>query len=95
MTEQEFQRNMSGAESFKNLADNPNDSSYWEGYVRGIRRNYHGESFGTTNEHALWLSLAEETGDDQRRFRGIGYQAGIDGKPISEAIEYLETVKTA
>lgn len=90
MTEQEFQRNVTGAESFRSLSGLP-DVYYWEGYTRGIRRHYHGEQFGSSDEHSPWLSLATETGDDQRRFRGIGYLAGVDGLPISEAIRHLQS----
>jgi len=91
MTESEFQHNVAGANSLRSFSDLP-DVDFWDGYARGIRRNYHGENFGTDDEHRLWLSLANETGDDQRRFRGIGYQAGFDGLTISEAIKHLQGV---
>jgi len=90
MTESEFQRNMAGGKTLAGLSDVP-DVYYWEGYQRGIRRNYHGENFGTADEHHLWLSLSAEIVED-RRFRGIGYRAGFDGLPISEAIKNLQQV---
>lgn len=91
MTELEFQRNMAGGKTLAELSGYP-DSEYWAGYQRGVRRNYHGEAFGTASEHDLWLSLADETGDDTRRFRGIGYRAGFDGTSISDAIKHLQQV---
>jgi len=91
MTESEFKSNAAGGKTLAELSSYP-DSEYWAGYQRGIRRNYHGDKFGTTDEHALWLSLADETGDDTRRFRGIGYRVGFDGMPISEAIKHLQQV---
>lgn len=91
MAESEFQHNMAGGKTLAELSGYP-DSEYWAGYQRGCRRNYHGENFGTADEHRLWLSLANEHGDDTRRFRGLGYHAGVDGLPISEAIKHLQHV---
>lgn len=91
MTEQEFQHNMAGGKTLAELSGYP-DSEYWAGYQRGLRRKYHGDAFGSVAEHNLWFSLADETGDDTRRFRGIGYRAGFDGLPISEAIKHLQHV---
>lgn len=48
---------------------------YWAGYIRGLRRAHHGESFGTPEEHRIWLSLVADE-DEDRRERGYGY---IDG----------------
>lgn len=92
MTESEFQHNMAGGKTLAELSGYP-DSEYWAGYQRGLRRNYHGETFGTASEHTMWLSLADNhMDDDTRRFRGIGYRAGFDGLPISEAIKHLQQV---
>lgn len=46
---------------------------YWAGYQRGLRRKYHGESFGTDQEHELWLSLGDDL-DKTRAERGRGYR---------------------
>lgn len=90
MTESEFQHNMAGGKTLAGLSDVP-DVYYWEGYQRGIRRNYHGDKFGTADEHRLWLSLSSEIVED-RRFRGIGYRAGVDGLQISDAIKHLQGI---
>jgi len=89
MTEQAFAHNQAGAECFRRYSSQP-DISYWEGYERGLRRNHHGEKSGTEEEHSLWMVLVSETGDELRRFRGIGYRAGFEGLPVAEAIKHLQ-----
>lgn len=89
MTESEFQHNMAGANSLRSFSDSPS-SDFWDGYARGCRRNYHGENFGTSDEHTLWLSLIHETRDPQRRFRGLGYQCGLNGTPIADAMKHCQ-----
>lgn len=71
MNEAEFKHEMSKAESFQELAEN---SEYWKGYARGLRRNYHGENFGTEEEHQQWLNLVN---DPTRKEMGDGYRAGL------------------
>lgn len=91
MTEQEFKTNASGAETFHKLADLP-EVDFWGGYLRGIRRHYYGEKFGTADEHATWIKLmsAHGTHDQQCRYRGLGYQCGFAGTDVSDAIEQLQ-----
>lgn len=74
MTEHEFQKRMSLAQTFRSLG---HSSDYYAGYMRGLRRHYHGEKFGTENEHAMWLALDE---DETRADIGRGYRDGFDGK---------------
>ena len=88
MTEQEFQNNISGADTFHRFGGNP-DVYYWEGYGRGLRRNYHAEEFGTLDDHLLWSSMATDSENQQRRYRGIGYLVGLDGMGIHNAINHL------
>ena len=52
-------------------------SDYWDGFSRGLRRAYHGALFGTEQEHAHWLSLASDGGDESSRERGRGYRDGM------------------
>jgi len=61
MTEKEFQKFMKAANYMKSKSDNP---EYWSNYIRGLRRKYHGEKFGTQEEHEKWLQQA-------------GYEAGF------------------
>jgi len=48
--------------------------NYWAGYIRGLRRNYHGGNFGTEDEHRFWLTA---DGDEIHRQRSAGYRAGL------------------
>lgn len=51
---------------------------YGAGYLRGLRRHYHGKKFGTTEEHETWLAM---TG--HRQEMGDGYRDGFAGQPPS------------
>lgn len=83
MTTHEFGTNMTAAKTFSELGEN---QDFWAGYMRGLRRNYHGKNFGTDEEHALWMS-ASESNDQSRKMRGLGYQAGFEGQNIQQAIK--------
>ena len=75
-----FRAAMEHANGMRQFADCDN-AHYWEGYQRGLRRAYHGESFGTAEEHALWLGASDNYGDDPiRRARGEGYRDGLEGR---------------
>jgi hypothetical protein len=78
MTERDFTREMRRASAMQRLEGSTYPrADYWQGYQRGLRRAYHGEDFGTEDEHALWLSLADEEDDRSRRARGEGYRDGL------------------
>ena len=84
MTEKKFRSEMRRA---KTMMENSNhtdvfNADYWAGYQRGLRRAYHGENFGTADEHARWLSLVERD-DERSRRRGQGYRDGIAFEEIS------------
>ena len=51
---------------------------YWRGYQRGLRRHYHGASFGSATEHRRWMGAAEEP---HRSALGTGYRDGYAGRP--------------
>ena len=57
------------------------NADFWKGYQRGLRRLYHGERFGTPEEHALWMSLTNDR-DESHKMRGRGYRAGFAGHSI-------------
>ena len=82
MTGHEFQSNDVGAEILKQLADDPRKQNFWAGYLRGIRRNYYGETFGTDEEHETWMALA-----DDRQDIGDGYRAGVHGVSVQDALK--------
>ncbi len=90
MDEQTFFRLGLAAKSLQEKATDESEQKFWEGYRRGLRRKYHGERFGTDDEHAEWMSFADELSDLSRRLRGIGYRAGFEEMEISQAIEHLK-----
>lgn len=67
---------MRRADTMRRIDDDPVHSSWFAGYMRGLRRAHHGERFGTHAEHELWLS-AESSPDTQRAALGRGYRAGL------------------
>ena len=71
MNEQTFKLEMTKAMKFLDLGEN---KEYWRGYIRGLRRNYHGEDFGTLEEHKKWLSLID---DKSRKELGRGYRDAL------------------
>ena len=92
MNEQKFQRNARAAEAARRNADH-DEAEFWAGCLRGLRRHYHGENFGTDDEHVMWMAAAESD-DPKRRRRGEGYIAGHEGKTTQEAAELLNPTRT-
>ena len=89
MKQAEFQTNITGAKTFEELSDSSDsDSDFWSGYQRGLRRHYHGEKFGTAQEHKLWMSLADDS-DYSRKMRGLGYRAGFENQNVQQAMKSL------
>lgn len=79
MSEQEFESRTVQAERMRGLSGRP---GYYEGYMRGLRRFYHGPHFGTLWEHEEWLGLVYDR-DEIRSYRGRGYRDGLQGiRPI-------------
>ena len=76
MDEATFRGEMARAKAMQELSPGM-DADYWAGYQRGLRRRYHGERFGTEEEHERFLSLSEEEGDEFRRRFGEGYRDGL------------------
>jgi hypothetical protein len=83
-----FQNNATAAESFRRLSQEPDEQEFWAGYVRGLRRNHHGEKFETEAEHSLWMSAADSS-DQSRKMRGLGYRAGFEGQNVQAAMKTL------
>ena len=77
LTRQRFEHEMNRAKIFQEFEKNKTE--YWIGYQRGLRRAFHGENFGTTEEHNLWLA-AIKSDDTMRRQRGEGYCDGLQGQ---------------
>jgi hypothetical protein len=76
LSEADFQHEMERGKTFQELEHDR--AEYWTGYQRGLRRAYHGERFGTPQEHALWMQAADSA-DVLRKQRGQGYRDGLKG----------------
>lgn len=81
MTEQKFKSEMRRAEIMRQESD-PDRAEYWVGYIRGLRRAYHGDKFGTEDEHKAWFNALNGDHEYQKQ-RGRGYRDGLDFKRIS------------
>ena len=73
MDEKTFRRNMRYAKH--------TGGDFAAGYQRGLRRLYHGEIFGTTEEHEKYMSLGAN--GDHRTELGDGYRAGFSGEDFN------------
>ncbi len=59
----------------KTFWDTGENKDYWRGYIRGLRRRYHGEKFGTDEEHEQWMNMID---DKDREELGRGYRDGYN-----------------
>ena len=53
-------------------------AAYWTGYINGLKRRFHGESFGSQEEHDHWM-IAARTGDAEQKEQSQGYRDGYLG----------------
>lgn len=63
---------------------NPDQEDYIWGYIRGLKRAYHGDVYGQADHKRLssYAKLdAEQQGEKSSRI-GAGYQDGLKAKPI-------------
>jgi len=71
-----FQSLLRRADTCRRLEADSLRVDWWGGYMRGLRRAYYGDKYGSAAEHDLWLSLAGDL-DLSRDARGRGYRAGL------------------
>ena len=64
------------ADTLRRHESDPIRAAWWAGYMRGLRRAHHGESFGSEAEHQLFLSASGDAAPD-RAALGRGYVAGL------------------
>ena len=64
---------------------------YYEGYVKGLRRFFHGPLFGTLQEHEAWLGLVYGRSESEADF-GRGYLHGLQG--IGPICDYSARVRS-
>lgn len=81
MTEQKFKSEVRRAETMRRLAE-PMMAEYWAGYIRGLRRSYHGENFGEPGEHDSLVAAANSR-TESRKQRGRGYKDGLSFGEVS------------
>lgn len=51
---------------------------YWTGYKNGLQRRFHGDAFGTRQEHERWMSAAADK-DEEIKEQSRGYRDGYLG----------------
>ena len=74
MNENTFKSWMIRAKTLQRVDDEK--SEFYAGYQQGLRRFYHGDKFGTEQEHKQRMSLS-----GSRQLMGDGYRAGFSGQP--------------
>jgi ribosome-binding protein aMBF1 (putative translation factor) len=52
-------------------------AAYWNGYKNGLQRRFHGEAFGTRQEHERQMAAAD--GDEEQKEQSRGYRDGYLG----------------
>jgi DNA-binding transcriptional regulator YiaG len=66
--------------------------AYWAGYKNGLQRRFHGETFGTRQEHDRWMDAAgaedEEISEQSRGYRD-GYLGVVDLQDPANGIQIL------
>ena len=67
---------MRRADGLRRGETDPVRCAWWSGYIRGLRRAHHGETFGTDAEHTLYLA-AVDSPDPRHTAIGRGYHAGL------------------
>ena len=72
MEKKQFQSLLGMAKSMQSIDSDRAD--FWSGFQRGLRRLYHGENFGTPDEHQKWMSCRD---GHYRRDLQTGYRAGF------------------
>jgi hypothetical protein len=84
MTEQKFRSEILRAETMLGISDLMM-GEYLTGYIRGLRRAYHGEIFGTAEDHERWMGfLASDYPDHVQR--GQGYRDGLAYAEVSSVM---------
>ena len=67
-------------------------ADYWTGYRNGLQRRFHGDAFGTQQEHELMMSVtADGDGGQDEQCRGYrdGYLGVVDLQDPANGIQTL------
>jgi|APSaa5957512622_1039677.scaffolds.fasta_scaffold88290_2 hypothetical protein len=97
MDKKKFQSLARMAKSFQEL--DSKRSEFWQGFQRGLRRLFHGDNFGTLEEHRKWINCAD---GEYRKQLQTGYRAGyhcedlkIDGSDDVQPLRKLLAISAA
>lgn len=74
LSEDQFNAQMTYAQTQRDLGED--NKSYWVGYMRGLRRGFYRENFGTPQEHQTWWEYFKSVDPDRKQL-GTGYRDGI------------------
>ncbi len=83
MTPERFRSLMIASKTFAGFGH----AEFWAGYQRGLRRRFHGERFGTNEEHQYWMGAAAR---ERHPERARGYRAGFEGRDPHELAREME-----
>lgn len=72
MDERTFKLYMREARTMQSIT--PSHHELWHAYIRGLRRLFYGEQFGTNSEHEHWMHCGDRYPERER-----GYRAGFAG----------------
>ena len=75
LAQKQFRSLLAMAKTFQEV--DPDRADFWRGFQRGLRRLYHGEKFGTLQEHEQWLNCRD---GEYRKQLQDGYRTGFAGK---------------
>lgn len=65
---------------------------FWRGYRKGLRRAIIGESFGSEEEHELWMEKANSDIESVKE-HGLGYRAGFAKKDAEQLFSVRGAMK--
>ena len=75
MTKKEYDQEMLKAKTIRQ--EQPEKEDYYAGYMRGLRRGFHGGGFGVDREHTRWMNLIFNT-SIRKQASGQGYRDGLE-----------------
>lgn len=78
-----FERELLKADSFKST-----NNKYWSGYIRGLRRRYHGADFGEPGDHEKWIGFTRDPRGDGYR---AGYRGPVDWQDLPQTVKIIRT----
>jgi hypothetical protein len=75
MKYEKFKQILDEAWARRKASEDESETDYLDGYLRGLRKAYHGEAFGTDKDNAQWDSLSLKDDPKSQRL-SQGYRDG-------------------